>query len=124
MLVVVFAAMLLAAAPDVPPAVGPYVMSTPEWTQKPDGRDVERVFPRVANRKGHSGAAIISCGVSAEGLLVDCSVEDEAPGGEGFGEAALKLADQFKMRPLTRDGQPVAGGWVRIPLRFRHPNPR
>ena len=39
----------------------------------------------------------------------------------GFGDAAMKLSKLFKMRPQTKDGQPVDGGTVRIPIAFRLP---
>ena len=39
----------------------------------------------------------------------------------GFGDAAMKMSKLFKMRPQTKDGQPVDGGTVRIPIRFTLP---
>ena len=62
-------------------------------------------------------------GVARDGLLIHCKVLAEDPRGAGFGEAALKLSERFKMKPMSRDGQPVAGGVVRIPIKFRIPTP-
>ena len=56
--------------------------------------------------------------MNARGTLEGCSVTSEDPADMGFGDAALKMSKLFKMRPMSRDGQPVDGGTVRIPLRF------
>jgi len=64
---------------------------------------------------------MVTCKVTMEGEMADCSVEQEAPSGEGFGEAALKLMPKFHMRPATKSGVPVEGGVVRIPIQFRLP---
>ena len=39
----------------------------------------------------------------------------------GFGEAAISLSKMFKMRPQTRDGAPVGGASIVIPLTFNPP---
>ena len=65
-----------------------------------------------------SGSATINCVVNARGTLDNCSIASETPADMGFGDAAMKLSKLFKMRPQTKDGQPVDGGTVRIPLRF------
>ena len=99
----------------------PSVVTVPDWRRKATGGDLMKVYPSRALRRGISGAAIIRCSVNKVGVLVDCSVEDEGPPGEGLGEAALKLMPRFVMRPMTKDGVPVDGGAVRVPIRFMTP---
>lgn len=113
-------ALLLQGAPAAPPVsedASPAIVQ-PEWLRRPTADDFRRLYPAAAARKNVPGRATILCGVGAEGLLINCTVTEESPSGEGFGEAALKMASAFKLRPLTRNGQPVEGGTVRIPLRF------
>jgi len=95
----------------------------PDWAIKPKGADLVDVYPTEAVKAGIGGAATISCAVSVQGRLTDCKVLDETPAQAGFGEAALKLSERFQMKPLSRDGHPVSGGTVRIPIRFALPRP-
>jgi len=67
-----------------------------------------------------SGHAVLHCNVSAQGT-VSCSIASEDPPDEGFGQAALKMQHFFKMKPMSRDGVPVAGGTINIPIRFQPP---
>lgn len=94
------------------------MITGPIWVQRPTGMDIARVFPERAMRADVQGAATVNCGVSAEGTLVNCEVTGEAPGGMGFGGAAMKLTPLFRMQPRSRDGAAVEGGRVRIPMRF------
>ncbi len=104
---------------SIPPPVDPRAVTMPDWLHKPNGEDMARVYPPGAAHAGLNGGAVISCHVTALGTLVECKVDDERPAGKGFGEAALKLGRLFKMRPITKDGLPVAGGTVHIPIRFQ-----
>lgn len=70
---------------------------------------------------GKKGKAIISCEVSVQGTLLDCLVISETPEGSGFGGAALALSPQLLMKPATRNGTPIPGGQVRIPVNFDWP---
>ncbi|WP_091740636.1 energy transducer TonB [Phenylobacterium immobile] len=100
----------------------PPVIASPDWLRRPTGAEIARYYPDRAARRDISGRAVIACRVTREGGLDGCTVDAEAPAGEGFGAAALKMSRHFKMRPMTSDGEPVAGGRIRIPIRFALPD--
>lgn len=95
------------------------VGAAPSPARGPTAADIGRVYPERALALEVEGFARILCTVTAEGLLTDCSVASESDPTMGFGEAALKLAPIFRMRPTTADGQPVGGAKVTIPIQFR-----
>lgn len=95
----------------------------PDWLQKPDGADIARVYPDIAQILDIEGKAMVACAVDAQGVLGDCRSEAAYPAGLGFDYAALKLTEKFRMRPRMVDGAPVNGGEIRIPIRFTLPKP-
>ena len=96
-------------------------ITTPEWLYRPSGADMARLLPPAAVREGVSGGARISCTVKADGRLTACTVLEETPPGFGYGKAAIRLSTYFRMKSLDRNGKPVAGGTVVIPLRWNLP---
>jgi protein TonB len=106
----------LAVAPPPKPHVA--VITNPDWIKKPDASDMARYYPDRADRMNVGGLVKLNCSVTATGQLTNCAVESETPPDYGFGDNALKMAKLFKMRPQTKDGQPVSGGTVIVPIKF------
>lgn len=117
-------ALLLATVGQAVAATAPEPRTTnPDWAEKPSGEDMARYYPDHAARMGLGGKATIVCKINLEGRLTDCAVASESPAGEGFGDATLKVASKFRMTPQTRDGVPVNGASVRIPVVYTPPPP-
>jgi TonB family protein len=106
------------------PAPPPHIIQKPDWVRRPTAENVKAIYPADALRQRMEGSALIACRVSLAGSLEGCKVVNEAPAGQAFGKAALDLTPMFQMRPQLVDGKPVAGGVVRIPIRFKAPAPR
>jgi TonB family protein len=108
-----------AVAAPAPPR--PSVITMPDWLRRPTGADMARYYPKAAAAGRVEGRATIHCKVEASGVLTECVAMNESPPGQGFGDAAVGLAALFKMRPMTKDGVPVFGGQINIPIRFALP---
>lgn len=119
MIAILAAAALQAGAAPAPVGSAPQTQSMPrpitmpDWVRRPSSADLSRHFPRAAARDHLAGSVVLTCAVNASGRLVDCNADD--PG--DFGQAALRMAPLFQMRP-TQNGVSVAGGQIRIPIQF------
>lgn len=101
----------------------PALVTEPDWSSRPTGADVARFYPPDALAAGLGGMSVMECRVEKTGALSACVILREGPSGAGFGAATLRMAPLFQMRPMSRNGRPVAGGVVRIPVRFLVPAP-
>lgn len=97
-------------------------IANPDWAQMPNGEVLANYYPPFARFLELSGFAKIQCDVTAAGALDACVILEETPAGIGFGEATLAAAQYFRMKPMTVDGAPVAGGKVIIPLNWKTPS--
>ena len=77
-----------------------------------------RYYPERAQRLEQGGSVVLQCSVNAKGNVENCNIVSEDPSNFGFGDAAIRLSRLFRMKPRTRDGAPVEGGTVRIPIKF------
>lgn len=75
-------------------------------------------YPADALRRKVPGHVLMKCDAEASGLLSNCTVLTEDPPGEGFGDAALKASQLFRVKPLIVDGKPVRGAAIQVPLSF------
>jgi TonB family protein len=100
-------------------AATPAPVLKPDWERLPPPEAFIRYYPKAAQEQDIEGVVTVQCSVTATGMLEGCSVVSEDPVGQGFGAAAMNLTSLFRMRPKSTDGKAVAGGVVRVPIRFR-----
>lgn len=106
-------------APVAAPAPRAKTILRPDWLRRPNAYDMADYYPPRAVRQHREGTAVIACTVTEAGGLTACSVAGETPSGWGFGEAALRMAPLFRMRPQTEDGVAVGGARINVPVDFR-----
>jgi TonB family protein len=99
----------------------PTIITNPDWRRRPTTEEFMRFYPEGAARASVAGHVDLRCLVAASGHLTNCAVESEAPPGYGFGDAALGISQLMEFKPATRDGVPIDGGMVRIPVAFKLP---
>lgn len=85
------------------------------------GVDIGAYYPDRAARLEIEGRVVLDCEVLETGFLTNCQVIEETPPDFEFGAAALRMSRLFRMKPMTRDGVPVAGAKVKVPLVFKPP---
>ncbi len=85
------------------------------------GQGPMRYYPQGALARHHTGIASALCTIDGDGILSDCNLVEESPEQEGFGEALLKLVEDIRIEPQTKDGQPTAGRKFLFHINFRIP---
>ena len=109
-----------ASSATADPSTGdqPVVTTPARWIEKPSDEEIAAAFPDDARDSDATGRAVVQCVISAAGEPGACSVQSEAPAGDGFGRAALGLAHKFKFKAKTVNGVAVDGGVATISVRF------
>lgn len=103
------------AAPEVEPAS----VSSPFWVRGPTASSVHAAFPSKAAALGVGhGQAGLACVADRLGRMTQCQVIGEAPGGAGFGEAALSLSRDLAVNLWTEEGRPIEGRHVSFSIPF------
>jgi protein TonB len=110
-----------AAADSPPPSAKPTIIQNPDWAAIPSARGLLQVYPEQAWRKHISGHVVLACEVAVDGSAQNCEVRSETPPGIGFGRAALMFSRNFRFIPMRRDGVPIPGGKVVVPVTFTTP---
>ncbi len=88
------------------------------FSQRPNASDYSRYYPRRARYNGIDGRVVLSC-VVQRSLRLQCSVAEENPPGQGFGDAALRIARRFRAERQFPDGRSTVGAQVNMPMVFR-----
>jgi TonB family protein len=109
--------------PIAPPPETPAAITQPEWVTLPSPDLLQRYYPAEAAKNRIEGRAMVRCTVTAEGRLAECAVVEESPPNAGFGQAAINLSSSFRMLTKSKDGKPVDGGFIKIPIQFKLPPP-
>jgi hypothetical protein len=96
----------------------PLEVSDPMWLQTANPDVADRLFPAAAIKAGlTTGRGTLDCLVEHDGSLSNCSVESEEPPSLGFGHAALAVASLMRMNAWTKQGAPVDGAHIHLPIR-------
>jgi hypothetical protein len=100
------------------------MVDNPVWSSAASFEDLAAAYP--AKGGGVEGYAAAHCRVERSGreagTLHACFVIMEAPGGQGFGKAALSLMPKFRVLPAVLVRAPQeAPLWVDVPVRLTPP---
>jgi TonB family protein len=90
----------------------------PQWTRTPSAYRLSAAYPERALERGREGEARVACTVLDTGRL-DCARVSEYPANFGFGNAAVRVAEQYRHDAVRADGQPAAGTPVNFHVLFR-----
>lgn len=83
------------------------------WVSAPTAADVAAAYPAKAKAAGVGGGVELMCTAARDGAMTDCDVLAEAPRGQGFGAAAVKLAEsKLRAAGVNKDAE------VRVALSF------
>lgn len=90
----------------------------PAWTRQPTAADLAEYYPSRALDRGRDGLAFLCCVPQDDGSI-DCRLGAEWPERQGFGFAALRLADRYRMSEAeVARFRATPGAWLQVQLTF------
>ncbi|WP_188657113.1 hypothetical protein [Sphingomonas metalli] len=94
-------------------------MRRARWIYQPGWREMRRYFPNAGLAANVSGRALLACIVPRPGQPERCQAIAEAPADLGFGAAAVRLSERFRIRPVREDTTDRADIPIIIPVMFQ-----
>jgi TonB family protein len=99
-------------------------ITTPNWTRHLSPEAMVAIYPAAAIKAGvKTGLGVVACVVDLQGALTDCQARREDPTGLDFGAAAIEAAKAMAMNPWSKEGEPVDGLPIVLPIRFNWEEP-
>jgi TonB family protein len=99
-----------------------HVNSPASLVTRPTREQLQAAYPVRALSDQVDGGAFLDCVLTKVGVLTGCKVIVERPEGYGFGQAALEVANDFKITPRQVDGDPIDSE-VHLPVKFTVADP-
>lgn len=94
-------------------------ITAPKWTRTMTPEGMALAYPQAAIKAGvKTGLGVVGCVVDIRGELTDCQVRHEDPVGLDFGAAAIEAAKLMAMNPWSKEGEPLDGLPIVLPIRF------
>ncbi|MEJ2818551.1 TonB family protein [Caulobacter sp. CCG-8] len=100
-------------------------ITAPKWIRTLTPEGMALVYPQAAMKAGvNTGLGVVACVVDTQGALTDCQVRREEPAGLDFGAAAMEAVKLMTMNPWSKEGEPLDGLPIVLPIRFNwQPDP-
>lgn len=95
------------------------LIEDPQWIQRPSPAQINRLYPLAAASANRSGIAHVACVARWDGVLEDCHVLSETPGGLDFGAATLAAARHHRLAPVAQTGADRRRGVVHLSMRWQ-----
>ncbi|MBO9710138.1 MAG: energy transducer TonB [Caulobacter sp.] len=94
-------------------------INAPRWIKTLTPEGMSSIYPEAAIRAGvNEGLGVVGCVIAPTGDLTQCAVRREQPAELGFGAAAVEAAKLMAVNPWSKEGEPLDGLPIVVPIRF------
>ncbi|MGE3141936.1 MAG: hypothetical protein AB7L65_01335 [Hyphomonadaceae bacterium] len=107
------------AALETPPAAPALVQSgAVVWAQRASPNQIGTAYPAAARNADIAGSVVLHCVIGGD-YHPSCTIVSETPTGRGFGEAALRLAREYRAGETLDNGDASIGAEATLAIRFQ-----